>query len=95
MNNIRRGSQNEALQGVAVPKRIYPDENIPEYCDQSGAQSLGRKVAEYWADPRNGGYRVRWRVEQQEFLPVTRMARWDLRTDMINGLPKDHPVNNV
>lgn len=90
MNNIRRGSQNASLQGVAVPKRIYPDENIPEYCDRSGAEALGRKIAAYWG---KRGYTVNWKAVQQEFQMVTRMARWDLRTDMVNGYPKDHPVN--
>lgn len=54
------------------------------YCCESGVLLLKAKIEDYW---RARGFDVQVRVMEAGFHPAIRSARFDLRSDMRNGLP--------
>lgn len=57
--------------------------NAPERCDEEGAAVLQRKIRAHWAP-----YVIEFKTVQAPFHYAVRKARTDLRSDMINGLPR-------
>lgn len=55
-----------------------------ELCTEEGAAEIARRIEQYWS---NWGYRVRCRIEEREYCKEMRKRRWDVRSDMRNGLP--------
>jgi len=53
---------------------------------QEGAAEIARQIEQYWAAR---GYRVRCQIEERKFNEAMRSCRWDVRSDMRNGLPAD------
>ena len=89
MTKIRHGRQNmEAAGFIATPIRGYGE--APECCDKDGAMRIARIIVDKWA---RLGYAVNVKLIQQEYNATARSTRWDIRSDMINGYPKDHPIN--
>lgn len=56
-----------------------------DFCDFAGAQRLKAKIEEYW---RERGHSVEIELVESGFVAAMRAARVDLRSNMINGLPK-------
>lgn len=56
-----------------------------DLCEQEGATRLAAQIREYWA--RKGGY-VETRLIPGPFCAAMRTARMDVRSDMVNGLPR-------
>lgn len=56
-----------------------------DFCSREGAQILKQKIESYW---RERGYRVQIQLHNVGFHPAIRAARYDVRSDMINGLPR-------
>ncbi len=56
-----------------------------DYCSQDGAQALKDRIEAYWA--ARGQYVV-VALHNVGFHPAIRAARYDLRSDMINGRPR-------
>lgn len=56
-----------------------------DFCNQDGARRLKQRIEEYW---RDRGYAVEVRLVDAGFMPAMRSARTDVRSDMMNGMPK-------
>jgi len=56
-----------------------------EYCTNDGASRLAAKIREYW---RKKGFEVTIETRDEGFVSTMRSARTDLRSDMVNGMPR-------
>ncbi len=56
-----------------------------DWCTQDGAKRLKQKIEGYW---RDRGYDVDIALVEAGFLPAMRSARTDVRSNMVNGLPR-------
>ena len=54
-------------------------------CDEEGAKRLREKIAAYWAER---GYEVDVDLIDAGFVPAMRSARTDVRSNMVNGMPR-------
>lgn len=59
-----------------------------DWCTEEGARRLKQKIEAYW---RERGYEVELSLVEAGFLPAMRSARTDVRSNMINGLPRRTP----
>lgn len=57
----------------------------PDYCSRDGALELKRKIEAYWA---GRGQHVTVLLHNVGFHPAIRAARFDVRSDLINGMPR-------
>lgn len=56
-----------------------------DFCSREGAHALKAKIEAYWSErDRN----VMVMLQNVGFHPAIRAARYDLRSDMVNGLPR-------
>lgn len=58
--------------------------DTPDYCAKEGAEAIAAAIAEYWA---KRGHQVAVKLVDTGFHPAIRAARYDVRSDMKNGLP--------
>lgn len=56
-----------------------------DWCSTDGAKRLATKIAAYWQER---GYDVDVKLVEAGFLPAMRSARTDVRSDMVNGMPR-------
>lgn len=56
-----------------------------DWCSTEGASRLKSKIEAYW---RERGYDVDVKLVDAGFLPAMRSARTDVRSDMVNGMPR-------
>ncbi len=56
-----------------------------DYCTDEGARRIKAKIEEYW---RDRGYDVDVNLVGASFVAAMRSARTDVRSDMVNGLPR-------
>ena len=56
-----------------------------DYCSQDGAQALKARIEAYWAAR---GQQVMVALHNVGFHPAIRAARFDVRSDMVNGMPR-------
>ena len=56
-----------------------------DFCSRSGANALKAKIEAYW---RERGHSVQVMLHNVGFHPAIRAARFDVRSDMINGMPR-------
>ena len=61
----------------------------PDYCSRDGAAALKDKIEAYW---RERGMHVMIALHNVGFHPAIRVARYDVRSDMINGMPRTMPA---
>lgn len=62
-----------------------------DYCTSEGARRLKQRIEEYW---RERGYEVSVDLVDAGFMPAMRSARTDVRSNMVNGLPRTAANNN-
>lgn len=69
-----------------APRVMFPGhpDGPPDYCDAAGYDGLKAKIAAHWP-----GQQIRFRAERGAFDPAICHARIDLRSDMVNGLPRE------
>jgi hypothetical protein len=60
-----------------------------DFCSRDGALALKEKIEAYW---RERGHNVMVALHNVGFHPAIRAARFDVRSDMINGMPR--PANS-
>ena len=58
---------------------------MKDWCNMDGAKRLREKIREYWAER---GYDVDVDLVDAGFVPAMRSARTDLRSNMVNGMPR-------
>jgi hypothetical protein len=56
-----------------------------DFCSRDGAHALKAKIEAYW---RERGHNVMVALHNVGFHPAIRAARFDVRSDMINGMPR-------
>jgi len=56
-----------------------------DFCSREGAQALKQKIETYW---RDRGHTVLVALHNVGFHPAIRAARYDVRSDMVNGMPR-------
>lgn len=56
-----------------------------DFCSRDGAHALKTKIEAYW---RERGHTVMVALHNVGFHPAIRAARFDVRSDMINGMPR-------
>lgn len=56
-----------------------------DYCSRDGALALKAKIEAYW---RERGREVMVHLHHVGFHPAIRAARFDVRSDMVNGMPR-------
>jgi len=61
------------------------DWGIGNYTDRAGASALKERIEAYW---RERGHEVEVHLVEAPFTPAVRAARFDVRSEMINGLPR-------
>lgn len=59
--------------------------NPGDWCTEDGARRLKSKIEDYW---RDRGYDVSVNLVDACFMPAMRSARTDVRSDMVNGMPR-------
>lgn len=63
--------------------RVKPMEM--DFCTGDGARRLKQRIEEYW---RERGYDVTVKLVDAGFVAAMRSARTDIRSDMVNGMPR-------
>lgn len=58
---------------------------MKDWCDEDGARRLKEKIRQYWAER---GYEVDVDLVDAGFVPAMRSARTDVRSNMVNGMPR-------
>ena len=56
-----------------------------DFCDRDGAKRIKDRIEEYW---RERGFDVEINLIEAGFMPAMRSARTDVRSDMVNGMPR-------
>lgn len=56
-----------------------------DFCNTDGARRLKLKIEDYW---RDRGYDVDIKLVDAGFMAAMRSARTDVRSDMVNGMPR-------
>ena len=56
-----------------------------DFCSRDGAVALKQKIEAYW---RERGHDVMIALHNVGFHPAIRAARYDVRSDMVNGFPR-------
>jgi len=70
---------------------FHKDDNWTEsdYCSKAGAEALKEKLEAYW---RERGFEVMIVIRDAGFHPSIRAGRFDVRSDLVNGLPRPMPA---
>ena len=58
---------------------------MSDLCDKDGAKRLAIKIQDFW---RKKGFEVHVETREEGFVSTMRSARTDLRSDMVNGMPR-------
>jgi hypothetical protein len=60
-----------------------------DFCTPDGARRLKQRIEDYWRDK---GYKVDVKLVEAGFVPAMRSARFDVRSDLVNGFPRSNTV---
>jgi hypothetical protein len=74
--------QNAPVRPSVIKWRI---EMANDFCDRDGAKRIKDRIEEYW---RERGFDVEINLIEAGFMPAMRSARTDVRSDMVNGMPR-------
>jgi len=58
---------------------------MADLCNRDGADRLAVKIQTFW---RKRGFDVHVETRDEGFVATMRSARTDLRSDMVNGMPR-------
>lgn len=61
---------------------------MSDHCTDDGAARLAARIKEFW---RKRGYEIDVDMRPEGFVSTMRSARTDLRSDMVNGMPRRSP----
>jgi hypothetical protein len=56
-----------------------------DYCTTEGARRLKQRIEDYW---KERGLQVEVKLVDSPFVAAMRSARTDVRSDMVNGMPR-------
>lgn len=58
---------------------------MSDHCSDDGAARLAAKIREFWMKK---GFDVEVDLKEEGFVSTMRSARTDVRSDMVNGMPR-------
>ncbi len=58
---------------------------MADHCNHEGADRIAAKIRDYW---RKKGFDVEVDLRPEGFVSTMRSARTDVRSDMVNGMPR-------
>jgi hypothetical protein len=58
---------------------------MSDFCSNDGASRLQNLIRDYW---KKKGYDVSVELVHQGFVSTMRSSRFDIRSDMVNGMPR-------
>lgn len=58
---------------------------MSDHCTDDGAARLAGKIREFWLKK---GFDVEVDLKEEGFVSTMRSARTDVRSDMVNGMPR-------
>ena len=58
---------------------------MSDHCNDDGAARLAAKIREFWLKK---GFDVEVDLKEEGFVSTMRSARTDVRSDMVNGMPR-------
>lgn len=79
--------EDELARGETLAPVPYGPDG-PDFCSRDGAHALKQRIEAYW---RERGYNVQVLLHNVGFHPAIRAARYDVRSDMVNGMPRPKP----
>jgi hypothetical protein len=65
---------------------------MKDWCDNEGAERLREKIREYWEER---GYDVDVDLVDAGFVAAMRSARTDVRSNMVNGMPRRRRIDET
>ena len=82
-------TKSRALSGAMAPSALAAAEarhaREADYTDRAGAEKLKTRIEAYW---RERGAEVQVTLVPAGFTAALRAARYDVRSEMLNGLPR-------
>lgn len=84
LNLIAERCDEELLSRGEAPS-FAPVGDGPDFCSRDGAHALKQRIELYW---RERGCNVHVLLHNVGFHPAIRAARYDVRSDMVNGMPR-------
>jgi len=63
-----------------------------DWCNEDGAKRLKNKIEQYWTER---GYEVNIDLVDACFIAAMRSARTDVRSNMVNGMPRRRMVDEA
>lgn len=77
----------QAHEDAVLPNENWmaPSRGEADFCSREGAAALKSKIEGYW---RERGQEVFLSLHNVGFHPAIRAARFDVRSDMVNGMPR-------
>jgi len=63
-----------------------------DWCNEDGAKRLKNKIEQYWTER---GYEVNIDLVDACFIAAMRSARTDVRSNMVNGMPRRRVVDEA
>lgn len=85
MNTLLAVDRDEFVGGSQTPLSARFSGGEFDFCSREGAQILKQKIEAYW---RDRGQNVTILLHNVGFHPAIRAARYDVRSDMVNGMPR-------
>lgn len=79
IQNVGGGDDYDSWEGLTLSR------GESDYCSRDGAMALKEKIETYW---RERGQDVMIALHNVGFHPAIRAARYDVRSDMVNGMPR-------
>lgn len=67
---------------------MHNDYGTNDFTDRQGANKLKARIEQYW---RERGFAVQVMLVDAPFSPAVRAARVDIRSDLVNGMPRRLP----
>lgn len=75
----------DELARIETPSQLSFGPDGPDFCSRDGAHALKQRIETYW---RERGFNVQVQLHNVGFHPAIRAARYDVRSDMVNGMPR-------
>lgn len=86
---MKNGAADRADDDMSSSGDYFTSERVSagesDFCSRNGAMALKAKIEAYW---RERGHTVFVALHNVGFHPAIRAARFDVRSDMINGMPR-------
>ena len=73
------------FSALSEQSKTFEVNDMSDLCTDNGAARLAAKIEDYW---RKKGFDVRVDLRPEGFVSTMRSARTDVRSDMVNGMPR-------